>query len=197
MKRYAPATERNRDPIAAVLAEELPDEGIVLEVASGSGEHAVYFARRFPSLRWQPSDPDSEAVASIAAWASEAELANLEPPLRLDASAGRWPVESADALLCVNMIHISPPEASEGLMTGGGHILKDGGPLLLYGPYKEPDVDTAPSNLAFDESLKARDPRWGLRDTEWIDALAAKNGLARTRRVAMPANNIMLVYRRT
>lgn len=197
MKRFAPATERNRDPIAAVLAEELPARGTLLEVASGSGEHAVYFAERFPELQWLPSDPDPEAVASIAAWAEEAQLANLRPPVQLDASAARWPVHAADAMLCVNMVHISPPEASEGLMAGAGRMLAADAPLLLYGPYIEPEVEITESNLAFDASLKSRDPRWGLRDSGWIDALAAANGLERSRRVAMPANNIMLVYRRT
>ena len=196
MKRYAPATERNRDAIAAVLAEELPEKGAVLEVASGSGEHAVYFAQRFPMLAWLPSDPDPEAVSSIAAWREEAQPENLHLPVQIDASAEQWPVDAADALLCVNMVHISPPEATEGLMAGAGRVLPVGAPLLLYGPYLEPGVETAPSNLAFDANLKARDPRWGLRSTEWIDGLAAANGLRRSRRVAMPANNIMLIYRR-
>jgi len=196
LKRYAPATERNRDAIAAVLAEELPEKGAVLEVASGSGEHAVYFAQRFPMLAWLPSDPDPEAVSSIAAWREEAQPENLHLPVQIDASAEQWPVDAADALLCVNMVHISPPEATEGLMAGAGRVLPVGAPLLLYGPYLEPGVETAPSNLAFDANLKARDPRWGLRSTEWIDGLAAANGLRRSRRVAMPANNIMLIYRR-
>ncbi|KLI63218.1 DUF938 domain-containing protein [Aurantiacibacter marinus] len=195
MKRFAPATERNRDAIAAVLADELPALGKVLEVASGSGEHAVHFAGRFPALEWQPSDPDPEAVASIAAWRAEAGLANLRKPFMLDAAAANWPVMGADALLCVNMVHISPPAASEGLFAGAGRILPVGAPLLLYGPYLEEGVETAASNLTFDASLKARDPRWGLRDTAWVDKLATTNFFDRVRRVAMPANNIMLIYR--
>lgn len=194
-KREAPATQRNREPIAAVLAEELPGRGLVLEVASGTGEHAVFFARTFPQVEWQPSDPDPEALASIAAYAQEAGLPNLRPALRLDAAAAEWPVMRADAVVCINMVHISPWEASEGLFAGAQRLLADGAPLVLYGPFLEAEVQTAPSNLAFDESLKARDPRWGLREVAEIDALAARCGFARTRRVAMPANNLMLVYR--
>lgn len=169
----------------------------MLEIASGSGEHAVYFAGLFPTLDWQPSDPDPEAVASITAWRDEAALANLREPIMLDVAAANWQVSGADAMLCVNMVHISPIDASEGLFAGAGRILPAGAPLLLYGPYLEEGVDTAASNLSFDASLKARDPRWGLRDTGWIDGLAAAASFARMRRVAMPANNIMLIYRRT
>ena len=195
-KRESPAAQRNRAPIAAVLAEELPEHGLVLEIASGTGEHAVHFAREFPALEWQPSDPDAQARASIVAYLADVVLPNLHPPLPLDAAAVDWPVAQADAILCVNMLHISPWEASEGLFAGAARVLDAGAPLILYGPYIEADVETAPSNLAFDESLKARDPRWGLRDIADVDALAARNGFARTRRVAMPANNLMLVYRR-
>tara|TARA_B100000678_G_scaffold287232_2_gene293435 strand:+ start:320 stop:919 length:600 start_codon:yes stop_codon:yes gene_type:complete len=195
-KRESPAAQRNRAPIAAVLAEELPEHGLVLEIASGTGEHAVHFAREFPALEWQPSDPDAQARASIVAYLADVVLPNLHPPLPLDAAAVDWPVAQADAILCVNMLHISPWEASEGLFAGAARVLDAGAPLILYGPYIEADVETAPSNLAFDESLKARDPRWGLRDIADVDALATRNGFARTRRVAMPANNLMLVYRR-
>ncbi len=196
MKQHASAAARNREPIAAVLAEELPATGLVLEVASGTGEHALTFAHRFPALIWQPSDPDAAARDSIAAWREESGLDNLRPPLALDAAAAVWPIAHADALLCINMIHISPWAAAEGLFAGAAHILPHGAPLVLYGPYREADVATAPSNEAFDASLKARNPAWGLRDLAVIDRLAERNGLGRTRRVAMPANNLMLVYRK-
>ena len=196
MKRHAPAAGRNREPIAAVLTEELPETGLVLEVASGSGEHAVHFARTYSRLDWQPSDPDPEALASIAAWSDEAGLANLREPILIDASAGDWPMSQADAVLCINMVHISPVAATEGLVAGAARLLAAGAPFILYGPYLEADVETAPSNLAFDLDLKARNPEWGLRSVEWLDALAAAHGFARTRRVAMPANNLTLVYRK-
>lgn len=195
-KRHAPATERNREPIADVLARELPKAGTVLEVASGTGEHAAFFAARFPQLQWQPSDPDPGALASIAAYRAEYSGANLCEPVLLDASRQDWPVERADAILCINMIHISPWEASEGLFAGAKRLLDSGAPLILYGPYFESDVETASSNLAFDESLKARDPRWGIRDLAEIEDLAARNGFTRSARYAMPANNLVLVYRR-
>lgn len=196
-KRYAPATERNREPIAEVLARELPAQGLVLEVASGTGEHAVFFASRFPALEWQPSDPDPEALASVAAYRAEYSGHNLRAPVLLDAAApSSWLVQEAAAILCINMVHISPWEATEGLFAGAAQIL--GGknlPLILYGPYLEQGVETAPSNLAFDASLKARNSRWGLRQAEEVDALAAIHSFARTARYAMPANNLMLVYR--
>ena len=195
MKRHAPAAARNREPIAAVLAEELPQTGLALEVASGSGEHAVHFARTFPGLQWQPSDPDPAAGESIAAWREEAGPANLLPPLALDAASPDWPIARADAVLCINMIHISPVAATEGLLAGAARVLAPGAPLILYGPYLEAEVETAPSNLEFDAGLRARNPQWGLRSAEWLDALAGEVGFRRTRRVAMPANNLMLVYR--
>lgn len=196
MKRESPAAQRNRAPIADVLREELPDSGMVLEIASGTGEHAVHFAREFPQLDWQPSDPDPQARASIAAYVEDAGLANLNPPILIDAASIDWPVARADAILCVNMVHISPWEATIGLFAGAERLLPTGAPLVLYGPYLEADVETAESNIAFDRSLKDRDPAWGLRDLAQVDALARANGFARTRRVAMPANNLVLVYRR-
>ncbi|HLV07031.1 MAG TPA: DUF938 domain-containing protein [Croceibacterium sp.] len=195
MKRHAPAAGRNREPIAAVLTEELPAAGLVLEVASGTGEHAVHFARTYPAHRWQPSDPDPDARRSIAAWREDEDLPNLLPPLDLDAAADEWPVARADAVLCINMVHISPLSATTGLLAGATRVLDAGAPLILYGPYLEAGVDTAASNLDFDASLKARDPDWGLRAVEWLDELAAGYGFLRTRRVAMPANNLVLVYR--
>jgi hypothetical protein len=196
-KRHAPATERNREPIAQVLARELPAQGRVLEIASGTGEHAVFFAARFPMLAWQPSDPDSDALASIAAYHADYSGNNLDAPVLLNAVApATWPVQEAAAILCINMVHISPWEATQGLFAGAAQVLGSGqGPLILYGPYLEQGIDTAGSNLDFDASLKARDPRWGLRQAEAVDALAAQHSLVRTARYAMPANNIMLVYR--
>ena len=197
MKRHAPAADRNREPIAAVLTEELPTAGLVLEVASGTGEHAAHFARTFAALSWQPSDADADSRASIEAWREEESLANLLPPIDLDASSRPWAVTQADAVLCINMVHISPLAATEGLLAGAAALLAPGAPLILYGPYLEAAVETAPSNLEFDGWLKQRDPEFGLRSAEWLDERAAAHGFARTRRVAMPANNLTLVYRRT
>ena len=195
-RRNAPATERNRAPIAAVLGDVLPARGTVLEVASGTGEHAVHFAATFPALLWQPSDPDDQARASIAAWRAEAGLANLAAPIRLDAAAEAWPVAAADAVLCINMVHISPWAATEGLMRGAARLLAPGAPLVLYGPYRRAGVPTAPSNEAFDRSLKGRDPAWGLRDLETVAAEAEARGLRLERVVEMPANNLTVVFRR-
>lgn len=200
MKCRSPAAARNREPIAAVLRDELPARGLVLEVASGTGEHAVHFARVFPALTWQPSDCDPEALASIAAW-REAEIAtgaadNLLPPIRLDVSKGDWPERPVAAILSINLVHISPPRAAEALFEGAGRLLASGAPLVLYGPFLEQATATAASNIAFDASLRAREPSWGLRDIAWLDRLGTESGLARTRRIAMPANNLMLVYRR-
>ncbi len=196
-KQHAPATLRNRAPIAEVLARELPASGTVLEIAAGTGEHAVFFAERFPTLAWQPTDPSHEALASIAAYRAEYAGDNLAAPLLLDAAAPEsWPVAAADAIVCINMIHISPWEATLGLFRGAARLLgSSGGPLILYGPYLEAGVETAPSNLEFDASLKARNPLWGLREAEALDALAVSHAMARAARYAMPANNLVLVYR--
>lgn len=197
MKRSAPATERNREPIAGVLAQELPPQGRVLEIASGTGEHAVFFAERFPALVWQPTDPSDEALASIAAYRGEYAGDNLDAPLLLDAATpANWPVKIADAILCINMVHISAWDATVGLFEGAGRLLGEGAPLILYGPYLEEGINTAPSNLDFDASLKARNPLWGLRRAEALDALGAQHAMTRSARHALPANNIMLVYRR-
>lgn len=193
-KRHAPATLRT---IAAVLADWLPASGAVLEVASGSGEHVVYFAAAFPHLDWHPSDPDPAGLTSIAAYRAEAGLANIAAPLALDAAARDWPIDRADALLCINMVHISPWDATLGLLAGAATLLPSGAPLILYGPYIEPDVPTAESNLAFDVSLRSRNPAWGLRDTGALKAAATDAGLAFAERRAMPANNLMLLFRRT
>jgi hypothetical protein len=196
-RRHAPATLRNRDAIAAVLAEWLPATGTVLEVASGSGEHVVHFAATFPALQWQPSDPDPAGLVSIGAWCGEAGLPNIAPPLALDASADGWPIDNADAILCINMVHISPWAATLGLLAGAARLLPGGAPMILYGPYIEPDVPTADSNSAFDASLRTRDPKWGLRDLDDVKAVAAAARLAFAERRTMPANNLMLLFRRT
>jgi hypothetical protein len=198
MKQHAPATERNRAPIAEVLARELPASGTVLEIAAGTGEHAVFFAGQFPALQWQPTDPAPEALASIAAYRADYLGDNLAAPLLLDATEpDAWPVGQAAAIVCINMVHISPWEATLGLFGGAAQVLRtSGGPLILYGPYIEQGVETAPSNLDFDASLKARNPLWGLRKAEALDALAATHGMRRTARHALPANNIVLVYRK-
>jgi SAM-dependent methyltransferase len=194
----APSTARNRDPILAVLKPRLPGRGLVLEIAAGAGEHAVYNAAALPGLQWQPTDPSPEALASIQAWRDHAGLPNLLAPLRLDAAApASWPVDRADAIVNINMIHISPWSATQGLMEGAGRLLPSGGLLFLYGAYIEPDVETAASNLAFDLSLKARNPAWGLRRLDEVTALAAQHGLELSERLAMPANNLALILRKT
>ena len=196
--RTAPSTARNRAPILSVLKSHLPHRGLVLEIAAGAGEHAVYNAAAFPDLQWQPTDPDPDALVSIAAWRAHAALPNLLPPLRLDASAPEaWPVDRADAIININMIHISPWAATQGLMAGAGRLLPVGGSLFLYGPYIEPGIETAPTNLLFDLDLKARNPAWGLRRLDEVTALAAQHGLESFERLRMPANNLGLIFRKT
>lgn len=195
-RRHAPATARNRDPIADVLAAVLPASGTVLEIASGTGEHALHFARRFPALTWQPSDPSPDALRSIAAWREAEPLANLAVPVELDAANPLWPVAQADAIVCINMIHISPWEATTGLMRGAGAILGAGAPLVLYGPYRRGDLPLEPSNEAFDESLKSRDPRWGLREVDAVVAEADGQGIGFDRLIEMPVNNLMLLFKK-
>jgi SAM-dependent methyltransferase len=193
----APAAARNRGPILAVLKPRLPSRGIVLEIAAGTGEHAVHNAAALPGLQWQPTDPDPDALASIAAWRAHAALPNLLAPLRLDASdQAAWPAGRYDAVVNINMIHISPWAVTEGLMTGAGRILKPGGLLFLYGPYFERDVPAAPSNAAFDLSLRSRNPAWGIRHLDDVTALAVAHGMALSERIGMPANNLVLVFRK-
>ncbi|HEY7810791.1 MAG TPA: DUF938 domain-containing protein [Allosphingosinicella sp.] len=196
MKRHAPATERNRGAIAAVLREVLPERGTLLEIAAGTGEHAAYLAPLFPNLLWQPSDPDPDALTSIEAWQADAGATNLLPPVFLDAAAATWPLDRTDAVLCINMVHISPWAATQGLMRGAGRLLPKGAPLILYGPYRREGVPTAPSNEAFDQSLKARNPEWGLRDLEAVRAEAEGQGLGLERLYEMPANNLVVVFRK-
>ena len=195
-RRSAPAAERNRGPIADILRGLLPAKGLVLEVASGTGEHALHFAREFPHLLWQPSDPEPVSLRSIEAWRSESGLFNLLPPVALDARAADWPVKAADAIVCINMVHISPWSATAGLMRGAARLLQPGAPLYLYGPYRQAGVETAPSNEAFDADLRARNPEWGLRGVEQVADEAARHALALERVVPMPANNLSLLFRK-
>lgn len=197
MKRHAPAAGRNRQPILEILQAELPEEGLVLEIASGSGEHTAHFAAALPDLVFQPSDPDALARASIDAWRDELGLVNVRPALALDAASTGWPLERANAILCINMIHISPWTATVGLMAGAARLLPSAGLLYLYGPYHREGRPTAPSNAAFDRDLQQRNPAWGLRHLEDICALAAAHGFSSPRVVDMPANNLSLLFRRT
>lgn len=193
----SPAARRNAQAILRVLRAHLPAAGSVLEVASGSGEHAVAFSSALPAMRWTPSDPSAQARDSIAAWSRTAALPNLQPPLALDAQdPATWPTGPFDALYCANMTHISPWSATEGLMDLAGRTLRrPGGLLVLYGPYREAEVALAPSNAAFDDSLKSRNPDWGLRDRDAVQTLARAHGLVATLRVQMPAENLMLLFR--
>ena len=196
MKQSSPAAERNRDPITDVLREVLPERGLALEIASGSGEHAAHFAAVFPKLLWQPSDAEPAALRSIEAWRAESGLFNLLPPVSLDVRAAQWPVLQADAILCINMIHITPWPATVGLLRGAARLLVPGAPFYLYGPYFQDDVETAPSNLAFDSDLRARNPEWGLRQLDTVVAEAKNDGFALETVVAMPANNLSVVLRK-
>lgn len=195
-RRSAPAAQRNRDPIAEVLAEWLPKQGIVLEIASGTGEHAVHFAGRFPGLEWQPSDLDPGALQSIRAWREAEGLANLREPVVLNAAAADWPIDRADALLSINMVHISPWSSALGLLDGAARLLEEGSPLILYGPWLSCEIETVASNLQFDSDLKQRNPEWGLRRVEDFATEAAKRSLFLEESRQMPANNLMLLFRK-
>ena len=194
VKRHAPATERNRDVIAETLARVLPAEGLVLEVASGTGEHAVHFAKRFPGLIWQPSDPDPIAIASINAWRADTKLVNVRPAMPLDASAD-WPISHADAVICINMTHISPWAATLGLLRNAARVMPPSAVLFMYGPYNQHGVPLADSNAAFDMSLRQQNPEWGLRYVDDIVEEADKIGLRLDQVIAMPANNLSLIFR--
>jgi len=195
-RQYRPHVARNRDPILDVLRRVLPQRGLVLEIASGSGEHAAYFARALPALTWQPSDPGEEALASAAAHRDDAALPNLLAPLRLDVTAPSWPVERADAIICSNMIHIAPWAACEGLIAGAARALGPGGILYLYGPYKIRGAHTAPSNQEFDGYLRSQNPAWGIRDLDAVTALAGSHNIKLIETVAMPANNLSVIFSR-
>lgn len=196
LRRSAPAALRNREPIAEVLAEWLPKSGLVLEIASGTGEHSVFFAERFPYLDWQPSEANESALGSIAAWRREADLPNVREQLHLDTANFDWPVDRADAVLNINMVHISPWAASLGLLDGAARVLAPGAPLILYGPWLDggPIVE---SNLAFDADLRRRNQEWGLRKVGEFAASASERGLELVATRPMPANNLMLLFRRS
>ncbi len=191
---HSPSVARNRDPILVALRPALPRTGLLLEVASGSGEHAAHLAAALPLLRFQPTDPRPEALASIDAWC--AGLSNTRPALRLDATWSVWPVTAADAVLCINMVHIAPWAAAQGLVAGAARLLPPGGLLALYGPFVEGDQPLAPGNAAFDTDLRARDPAWGLRAVEDVAALAETAGFSLPDIIPMPANNLVIFFRR-
>lgn len=197
LRRSAPAAVRNRDFILDLLRSVLPSNGLVLEVASGTGEHIVHFARELPALDWQPSDPSPTARASIDAWVVAVCRGNIREAMNLDAAQSPWPVDQVAAVICINMIHISPWEATVGLMRGAGQALVGGGALYLYGPYRRPDRPLEPSNSAFNEDLRMRDARWGLRDLDSVIQCAADHGLEFERVIDMPANNLSVIFRRT
>ena len=194
-RRSSPSAARNRDPILEVLRRVLPAEGRVLEIAAGTGEHAVHFAGALSGLTWQPTDPDADSRRSIAAWRAEVGLPNLLPPLDLDVTR-EWPEGDVDAVVCINMLHISPWTSTTALMAGVGARLSEGGVLFVYGPFRRIGVPTAPSNEAFDESLRSRNPAWGLRDLDAVEAEARGRGLILREVVEMPANNLSLVFER-
>jgi cyclopropane fatty-acyl-phospholipid synthase-like methyltransferase len=193
---FAPSTARNRAPILEVLARVVPEGARVLEIASGAGEHAVWLAEHLRGVIWVPSDPDAEARASIDGWRAHTGLANVLPPLALDVSQSPWPLARADVVVCLNMIHISPWEATEALIAGASAILARGGVLYTYGPYRRGGAHTAPSNEAFDASLRARNPAWGVRDLEAVESTARAKGFVLEEIVEMPSNNLSLVFRK-
>ena len=195
-RQHSPSSERNRDPILAVLKRVLPETGVLLEIAAGSGHHAAYFAPRFPGLTWQPTEPDPDGRASITAWVEHTNAANLRPPLDLDVTGDPWPVTEADAVFSANMIHIAPWQCCQGLMAGAGRILGPAGVLVLYGPFMRSGEHTAPSNAQFDASLKSRDASWGIRDLDDVTACAKACELALQEIVDMPANNLTVIFKR-
>ena len=195
-RRHAPATQRNREPILAVFRDILPADGTVLEIGSGTGEHVAFFAPLFPNLVWQPSDPDPGLRDSIAAWADASGAGNIRPPLEIDTRTDDWGIDRADAILCANVIHITPWAVAQGLMRGAGRILTPGGLLSLYGPFKRDGRHTAASNEQFDMSLRSQDPSWGVRDLTEVSGEAAANGLVRDHVIEMPANNLIVVFKR-
>ncbi|KVU25253.1 SAM-dependent methyltransferase [Burkholderia ubonensis] len=196
MRLSAPAAERNRGPILDVLRRVLPARGDVLEIASGTGQHVVHFAAGLPGLHWRPSDPDAQARRSIAAWIAQAGLSNVDAPLAFDVRDASWPFAALDAIVCINMIHIAPWACAEALFAGASRVLRPGGVLVLYGPYRREGRHTAPSNAAFDAQLRSRDPSWGVRDLETVVALGLDRGLDCIEVVEMPANNLSVVFRR-
>lgn len=195
-RRYAPTAERNRAPILEVLRRHVPERARVLEVASGTGQHAAWFAAAMPQTRWLPSEADPSAFASIAAWAEFEDASNVDEPVLLDAAAERWPVDLLDVVYCANLIHIAPWSCCTGLLRGAGRHLAPDGILVLYGPFKVDGRHTSASNVAFDRGLRAQDSRWGVRDLRDVETRAAERGLHLVENVAMPANNLVVVFRR-
>ena len=196
MRQSAPAALRNRQPILEALLPLLPESGLAVEIASGTGEHAVHFAGAAPTVQWQPTDISPHAIASINTWQKQAALANLLPAVVLDAAADSWPIGRADVVININMVHIAPWEACLGLLRGAARVLPAGGLLFMYGPYFIDDQQAAPSNIQFDRSLRARDPSWGVRRLADVAAAAELCGLQQAAVVAMPANNVSVIYRR-
>ncbi|MBW7860470.1 MAG: DUF938 domain-containing protein [Rhodocyclaceae bacterium] len=194
-RKFAPSVARNRDFILPILRRVLPATGMVLEIGSGSGEHAVHFARHLPELVWQPSDADPEALDSIADWVAEARLPNLLPPLRLSLTQEDWPVRAIEAVLAINVLHFSPPESTQALFHGAAGVLGAGGVIYCYGPYRRRGRHTAPSNERFDEWLRGVDARFAVRDLETVEAEARKAGFHLEEIIDMPANNFSLVFR--
>ncbi len=196
-RRYAPAAARNRAPIYDILRSRLPDRGLVLEIASGTGEHVVFFARHSaPELIYQPSDPGADARASIDAWVRELELANVRPAIALDAELATWPIDKADAVLCINMIHIAPWEATLGLIAEAARVLPPDGILYLYGPFCREGQHIAPSNASFDRDLRCRNPAWGVRGLETVACVAKACGFGPPTVLEMPMNNLSVIFRR-
>jgi hypothetical protein len=196
VKRFAPAADRNKGPILEVLREVLPPDGMVLEIASGSGQHAAFLASALPQYEWQPTEADSQTFESIIEYVRDADLSNLRPPLLLDTRSEVWPIEHASAVLCINMIHIAPWSACVGLLRGSAHILPSGGPLILYGPFCIHGDYTAPSNVEFDRALHAQNDEWGVRELDDVAGAAREFGLKLDRIVPRPANNHVIVLRK-
>jgi uncharacterized protein DUF938 len=192
----SPSAERNRAPISQVLSQVLPEQGVVLEISSGTGQHVVHFARAMPKLVWQPSERDAACLRSIVAWLAAENLPNVRPPLHLDVGASPWPIASAAALVCINMIHIAPWSATESLLRGGEALLSGGGVLCLYGPFRRQGRHTAPSNEAFDTQLRGRNQDWGVRDLDEVARLADKAGFDLLPTHEMPSNNLTVVFRK-
>lgn len=195
-RQFSPSAARNRDPILAVLQRVLPDAGLVLELGSGTGEHAMHFARHLPALRWQPSDADPAAMGSITDWAAHSALANVLPPLCFDLAASPWPVDAADAIVAINVLHYSPWQSTPALFAGAAAVLPAGGVVVCYGPYRRGGAHTAPSNADFDDWLRSVDPRFAVRDLEAVEAEAQRCGFRLDEVIDMPANNFSLVFRR-
>ncbi len=195
MKRFSPASERNKDPILDVLRGVVPAQGRVLELSAGSGQHTVHFAAAFTGVEWQPSDIDESALLSVAAHRDEAALANVLDPMRVDVTALDWGVDAVDVVLSINMIHITPWACSQGLFAGAARVLRSGGALVTYGPYNVDGAFTSDGNARFDASLRSRDPRWGIRDLADLLGLAEAAGFMREAVVDMPANNKTVIYR--